>query len=336
MISSHRQLLLSTAWGLVGVIWGTSASPILAMVPSSIGSILSAPASRFHHPVTPSERPQIRTALNQSSCPKPALSRLVQHTIAPGETLADIAQRYNLVPVTLMGMNPALRRGEVPVGTRIVVPPYNGIRVAVPAGQRLKDVAATYKVRPDVLYEVNGCQSTPKVVFVPGVNWSPIATPGQSSKTRDRQSLQNTPERFRQYPLPTPVPIALGYGWGVEPTTGKVAFHSGVDLGAPKGTPVFAAASGTIAFAGKQGSYGNLVVVNHSEGRQTRYAQLDSISVSVGQAVKQSSTLGRVGATGQASRPHLHFEIRVYSSLGWVAQDPTGYLPLLQALRSRP
>lgn len=249
-------------------------------------------------------------------CPTPALSRLSRHKVAPGETLESIAQQYNLIPATLIGMNPALRDGTVAVGSEIVIPPYNGIRVEVPAGQTWRQVAATYKVRADVLFEVNGCQTAPKVVFVPGVNWSP------------ERPVVPAPGELAEYPLPVKANVALGYGWQIHPDTGKVFFHSGLDLLAAVGTPVRTVGAGTVAFAGEQGSYGNLVVVNHQGERQSRYAHLKSVGVTAGQKVKQGDSLGTVGSTGNptSTQPHLHFEMRYASSLGWVAEDPFSFI----------
>jgi murein DD-endopeptidase MepM/ murein hydrolase activator NlpD len=214
-----------------------------------------------------------------------------------------------------MGMNPALRQGKAAVGSEIVIPPYNGIRVEVPAGQTWRQVAGKYKVRTDVLFEVNGCQRQPKVVFVPGVNWSP-------------QHPAPVPGALAGYPLPAVATVGLGYGWRLYPGTGKVFFNSGLDLLAATGTPVWAVGAGTVAFAGERGSYGNLVVVNHKWGRQTRYAYLKNVAVRTGQIVKQGDLLGWVGSTGKRtlSEPHLHFEVRYASSLGWVAEDPSTYL----------
>ena len=255
-----------------------------------------------------------------TSCPQPALSRLTRHKIVPGETLESIAKRYNLIPATLMGMNPALRNGKVSVGSEILVPPYNGIRIEVPYGQTWQQVAAKYKVRPDTLFEVNGCQTAPKVVFVPGVNWSPQRSVGVVTST------------LAAYPLPSVATVALGYGWRLNSRTGKVFFHSGLDLLAALGTPVKAIGAGTVAFAGQQGTYGNLVVVNHQGGRQSRYAHLKNIAVKVGQTVKQGELLGAVGATGTptSTQSHLHFEVRYASELGWVAEDPAVVLRKLQ------
>ncbi|MEX0270318.1 LysM peptidoglycan-binding domain-containing M23 family metallopeptidase [Leptolyngbyaceae cyanobacterium UHCC 1019] len=255
-----------------------------------------------------------------SSCPTPALSRLKRHTVAPGETIEAIAQKYSLIPATLLGFNSVLRGGKAPVGASILVPPFNGIRVELGAGKTWREVAKAYKVRPDVLFEVNGCQRSPKVVFIPGVNWSPVGTAAQTLPRQSRAILSG-------YPLPaapSESAVLLNYGYGVQPETGTVGFHSGVDLAATQNTAVLSVGAGTIAFAGVQGALGNLVVINHAEGLQTRYAQLGQIAVKVGQRVNKGQPIGTVGFSGRPSsqQPHLHFEVRSRSSLGWVAEDP--------------
>jgi lysostaphin len=261
-----------------------------------------------------------------SLCPEPALSRVVRHRVTQGETLVSLARRYNLIPATLMGMNPVLRSGNPPVGAEILIPPYNGVRVEIPTGRSWQDVAASYGVRADVLYEVNGCQRSPRVVFVPGVNWSPNPTTRATATTQANRVL-------RGYPLPAVVPVIRGYGWQVESQSGQVVFNSGVDLGATAGTPVLSVGDGTVAFAEEQGNYGKLVVINHNEGLQTRYANLDAISVRAGQTIRAGDRIGTVGSTGQSSRPRLHFEVRSNSDLGWVAQDPSSYLQNMQVGR---
>lgn len=261
---------------------------------------------------------EIPTPEVDSVCRRPALERLKSHTVAPGETLESIARQYNLIPATLMGLNPPLRRGFAPVGSAIAIPPYNGIRVEVPADWTWQKLAEVYKVRADVLFEVNGCLLKPQIVFVPGVNWSPgtSTTPGLSP--------------LQGYPLPTVTQEGLGYGWQLHPVRGQVFFHSGLDLLAPSGTKVLVVGVGIVAFAGTQGTYGNLVVVNHQAGKQTRYAHLDGIAVKVGQKVQQGDVLGTVGMTGKPDimQSHLHFEVRYNSNLGWVAEDPELYLRL--------
>lgn len=252
-------------------------------------------------------------APTQNSCPPPVLSRLTRHKIAADETLESIAKRYKLMPETLIALNPILKARSLPVGQEILIPPINGICIQAPAGSRWADVAATYGVRADVLYELNGCQPKPRQVFIPGINGS--ATPRRTGENYTG---------FQGYPLPNTTSVALSYGWYPDAKTGQRRFHSGIDLLASAGTPVLSVEAGTIAHAGEQGGYGNLVVVNHQGGRQTRYAHLNQVLVRTGQSVKVGAKLGTVGTTGRpdTTKSHLHFEVRYYSSQGWIAQDP--------------
>jgi murein DD-endopeptidase MepM/ murein hydrolase activator NlpD len=253
-------------------------------------------------------------------CAAGVLDQLIQHRVAPDETLDSIARRYRLQPATIMGFNPNTRNGTAAVGTTLTLPPYNGIRIEVPAGQDLKTLAARYKVRADVLFERNGCQANPRVVFIPGVNWSPNGG-GTSPVSPDTR-----PTIAFQYPLAQRGAVLLGYGWKLRSANDRseVALHSGMDLAAANGTEVLSAAAGTIAFVGAKDNYGQLIVINHSQGYQTRYAQLATIGVKLGQTVNAGQPIGTVGQTGQPSSPeaHLHFELRSNSKLGWVAEDP--------------
>lgn len=255
-------------------------------------------------------------------CPEPALSRVTQHRVVAGETVESIAQKYGLISATLLGMNPSLQSGSLTVGSVLRVPPYNGIQVQARPGASWSDLAEAYGVRADVLFEINGCQESPRTVFIPGVNWSP----GQPTAG----TTEATSSILTRYPLPQTASVLVGYGWQLNPEVGRVVYHSGVDLAADAETPVFAAGSGTVAFVGTQGAYGKLVVINHAQGLQTRYAQLAQTSVSIGQTVRAGDRIGTVGMTGNATQPHLHFEVRANSELGWVARNPSDYVSGIQ------
>jgi murein DD-endopeptidase MepM/ murein hydrolase activator NlpD len=110
--------------------------------------------------------------------------------------------------------------------------------------------------------------------------------------------------------LPVDAPMSSGFGMRVHPVTGKQKLHAGIDLAAPTGTPIGAAAAGTVTFAGVRGGYGNLVIVDHGDGTETRYAHQHTISVTAGQKVAAGDLLGTVGSTGQSTGPHLHLEFR--------------------------
>jgi murein DD-endopeptidase MepM/ murein hydrolase activator NlpD len=117
--------------------------------------------------------------------------------------------------------------------------------------------------------------------------------------------------------------VTSGYGWRSDPMHGKQRFHGGIDIGAPEGTPFFAARDGTVTFAGRAGGYGNLVVVAHADGSESRYAHArDLANVRPGDVVKAGDRLGSVGSTGRSTGPHLHFEVRQ----GGKAVDPSPWL----------
>ena len=98
--------------------------------------------------------------------------------------------------------------------------------------------------------------------------------------------------------------------------------HTGLDIATSTGTPITAAASGTVTFSGWKGSYGYLLVITHSNGVQTYYGHCSKLYVSAGQTVSQGQTIAAVGSTGNSTGPHLHFEIRVNG----IAYNPQNYL----------
>lgn len=123
-------------------------------------------------------------------------------------------------------------------------------------------------------------------------------------------------------------PSAGGLIW---PVLGRISstfgprwgrMHEGLDIAAPTGTPIRAAASGTVIHSGWLGGYGNLVVIDHGGGLATAYAHQSAVAAGNGAVVGQGQVIGYVGSTGNSTGPHLHFEVR----LNGVAQDPLGYL----------
>lgn len=117
------------------------------------------------------------------------------------------------------------------------------------------------------------------------------------------------------FPMVFPLPGRVyertsGYGWRTDPMGGQgTDFHTGVDLAVGQGTPVLAAADGVVRFAGWHSSYGNYVRILHAGGDETIYAHMQYLFVRTGQRVTAGETLGTVGATGNATGPHLHFEL---------------------------
>jgi len=124
--------------------------------------------------------------------------------------------------------------------------------------------------------------------------------------------------------LPVNGTATSGYGMRNDPVHGISQTHPGFDLAAKTGTPVAAAAGGTITHAGEAGTYGNLVTIRHDNGFETRYAHLSAVTVKVGDKVDAGQQVGNVGTTGYSTGPHLHFELRHDGK----ALDPEPLLPL--------
>jgi murein DD-endopeptidase MepM/ murein hydrolase activator NlpD len=101
----------------------------------------------------------------------------------------------------------------------------------------------------------------------------------------------------------------------VDPITGGADYHPGLDISADSGAPVYATADGTVLQASREGAYGNLITIDHGYGLETRYGHLSRYDVKAGEKVKRGQVIGRVGSTGRATGPHLHYEVRVNGRL---------------------
>lgn len=128
-------------------------------------------------------------------------------------------------------------------------------------------------------------------------------------------------------------PVSTDGGGWVWPTSGPVTsefgprwgrMHEGIDIGAPTGAPIYASSSGVVSFAGSMGGYGQLTLVDHGNGVVTAYAHQSRLGVSPGQRVTAGQVIGAIGATGNVTGPHLHFETRAG---GGTPRNPRLYLP---------
>ncbi len=105
--------------------------------------------------------------------------------------------------------------------------------------------------------------------------------------------------------------ISSGFGFRADPFTGGGAFHAGLDFRGPIGAPIYAAARGTISFAGVRQGYGNCIEITHGNGLLTRYAHMSAFRARIGQLVGPGTVIGAIGSTGRSTGPHLHFEVRI-------------------------
>lgn len=154
-----------------------------------------------------------------------------------------------------------------------------------------------------------------------------VATNKKSTTTKTSTGTVNTATNISGtkvalgITLTKPVSGIISSRFGARSSIRRSA-HTGLDIATSIGTPVKAAAAGTVTFAGWKGSYGNLMVITHSNGVQTYYGHCSKLYLSAGTTVSQGQTIAAVGSTGNSTGPHLHFEIRVNG----VAHNPQSYL----------
>ncbi len=158
------------------------------------------------------------------------------------------------------------------------------------------------------------------------------AAAGLQDGTRRLASLSDW-TRAAEAPSLWPVEgrITSSFGERVDPFNGEGAFHSGIDLSVPYGTPVHAAADGVVSFADLMNGYGRLIDLDHGNGLVTRYGHLSGFAITPGQRVRRGQVIGYVGATGRVTAAHLHYEVRIHG----VPVNPHNYLRITMASLDR-
>jgi murein DD-endopeptidase MepM/ murein hydrolase activator NlpD len=240
---------------------------------------------------------------------------------------------------TSVGLNPSLPTGtKRAIRSTIVVP----MKPSSIVKQSSSPTVASTPVQTEISIDIPVPQPLSQIVKVQPVAQLPRMTtsgkavpivpplPTVSNRTDVAQSKRltlvtnQTNEQGVEivYPLSTPAPITSPFGWRTHPITGSRRFHAGVDIGAPMGAPVVAAAGGTVVSAGWNGGYGKAITIQHNGIQQTLYGHLSEVFVQPGQTIERGTVIGRVGSTGNSTGPHLHFESRMSTSDGWVSVDP--------------
>ncbi len=272
----------------------------LAAVVLSCG-LLALPAAKPAEPPRDAAAPA--PAAGPAAAAKPAI---LIHTVAAGETLSEIAARYNIDTDTLRGANPDMDELIRP-GDELIVLPQRGVLHVVAAGDTLEVLAGVYGVNVAVVQAANGKEDDTLIVgerlFIPG------------GRPRTVAAARGFVQRQFVWPAAGEITSPFGYRWGRQ--------HDGIDIGAAAGAPVRAARAGRTVSAGWRGGYGYAVLIDHGQGLTTLYAHLSGFAVEKDQNVAAGQLIGYVGDTGYSFGAHLHFEVRQEGR----AVNPLQYLP---------
>lgn len=240
----------------------------------------------------------------------PALDKgdISLYVVREGDSISEIARMFGVSINTIAWANDLKRGAPITPGQELVILPISGVRHEVVKGDTLQSIAKLYHGNLEEITHFNDLEvSTPliigqEVIIPDGEIAAPAPSPSSAGNTGVVRG-GGPPAKAGYYLRP----IAGG-----KKSQG-IHGYNGVDLAAPIGASIFAAADGTVMVSregGWNGGYGNYVVIKHGNGTQTLYAHNQKNLVRVGQVVTQGQAIGLVGSTGKSTGPHVHFEVR--------------------------
>ncbi|HEY5383049.1 MAG TPA: M23 family metallopeptidase [Candidatus Paceibacterota bacterium] len=264
---------------------------------------------------------------------QPANSQISVYTVRQGDTLSEIAQMFDVSINTIVWAND-IQKGVITPGQTLIILPISGIQHTVVKSDTLASLAAAYKSDAHDIASYNGlvdgaALNVGDTIIIPDGEVSSVASSVSNSSSSGAVKKTSTSGGSHAAQIKsiakgsTTEPYLGGSGpalsgYFVWPLNGGVitqGLHgwNAVDIGAPRGTAIYAAAAGTVIVArtgGWNGGYGNYVVISHPNGTETLYAHMSKVITSAGEQVAQGDTIGLVGMTGLATGNHLHFEVR--------------------------
>jgi LysM repeat protein len=249
------------------------------------------------------------------------------YIVRKGDTLSSIAKMFNVSANTIVWSND-IKGGQISPGDQLVILPISGVKHTVVKGDTLQSIAKKYKADMGDILSYNGLTATSKLavgdeIIVPDGELGATASnnsSGSSSGSSGGSSSTSCGLRISHYErlLVNPCKYASYPSYYLRPIAGgtktqELHGYNAVDIAAPTGTTIRAAAAGTVIVSkasGYNGGYGVYVVLTHDNGTQTLYAHMSTDVVAVGQHVSQGDPIGSVGMTGKTTGPHVHFEVR--------------------------
>lgn len=219
------------------------------------------------------------------------------HRVKQGETLSEIAQRYDLDVETLVGANENAAEVIHP-DDRLLILPKKGVLYTVTEGDSLWRIAKLFDVEIKAILAENNKEG---VVLQAGEK---IFIPGAKPRKTEAASISVSRTAGTRFLTPATGIVSSPFGsrWG--------RMHAGVDIADDEGTPIKASLGGKVTYAGWMSGYGNTVILEHPQGYTTLYGHMKQVTVAVGAYAGRGQVIGKMGSTGNSTGPHVHFEVR--------------------------
>jgi murein DD-endopeptidase MepM/ murein hydrolase activator NlpD len=269
----------------------------------------------------------LRAPVVHTTIPNRLRRDVITYVVQKGDNLLKIAGQFDLEQETIMWANASVEQNPdlLRPGQELVILPIDGIYHTVAKGETIEKIAKKYQASVQDIIDCPYNQLDPENPQIAPED--KLIVPGGVKPYIPRQ--------VTAYSGPIPANAERGTGIFAWPASGKLTdrfgfrtfsgrWHSGLDISGYRGAPVYAADSGFVVFAGWSDSgYGNLVIIDHQNGFETRYAHLNAFLVTAGQSVSKGTQIALMGTTGNSTGPHLHFEVREKG----VRKNPELYLP---------
>lgn len=221
------------------------------------------------------------------------------HIVQKGDSIWRLSKTYKIPVYSILSANPKIQKNIINLGQKIEIPFSTGIKYRVKNNDNLWDISKKYQISSRSITEVNSLSSTKIYIgqhlFLPGAKFL---------KPKSKKK-----KKFQLY-WPLYGKITSNYGSRIHPISKKRHIHTGIDISAPRGSAVHAAASGVVIFLGYRKGYGNMLILRHKSDYYTIYAHLLKYYKKKGQYVSLGVKIASVGNTGNTTGYHLHFELK--------------------------
>jgi murein DD-endopeptidase MepM/ murein hydrolase activator NlpD len=235
------------------------------------------------------------------------------YRVEKGDSLIKISNYFEIDLKELIALNNLDNPDLILTGQKIKIP-QKTIKYNVKSGDSLNKIANIYNVKVNDIIRINKIKN-PNKIFVGQILIIPINNKRNIHSSYSRNVNLN-------FIWPVQGKITSSFGWRLHPITHKREFHTGIDIGIPIGSPVYASEDGYVLYSGWSRGYGNLIIIQHRNNKQTYYAHNIELLVKKDDKIKQGRIIALSGNSGISTGPHLHFEIRTNN----IAQDPMNYL----------